>query len=443
MLERIKEAINRIDELSKSKPLKVISHNDTDGITSASIFSRALQNWNKKFSLEIVKNLEKEFIRTLPEDHVLIFLDLASGSLPELGEKKTEVFIFDHHEISENIPKNITMINPLLEKEEKISGAGICYLFAKTLNPQNPELATLATLATIGMVGDQLEKELTKRYQEILRDADVSIKKGLLLYPATRPIDKVLEYSSSLYIPGVTGSFQGVLGLLRDAGLQKGPQGYKSMAEFTEEEMSNLITSIMLRKIHKSSEDTEKLIGNLYLIKFFNKLEDAREISALINACSRMDHPHIAMSFCLGNKEAKKQAEKIYLSYKQNISAALRYINETEKIEGKNYTIINAQDKIKDTIIGTTASIISHSPLYPEGTIIIAMAYNEDKIKVSARLVGKKGRNVREVLTKAVISLKGEVGGHPEAAGCLISKEHELEFTQTLQNILEIDFMKV
>ena len=179
------------------------------------------------------------------------------------------------------------------------------------------------------------------------------------------------------------------------------------------------------------------------LIKFFNKQEDAREISASINACSRMGYPEISIGFCLGNKEMKKEAGKIYVEYKQNISSALKYINELNKIEGKNYTIINARDKIKDTIIGTTASIMSHSPLYPEGTIIVAMAYNEDKIKVSARLVGKKGRNVREVLTKATIPLKGEVGGHPGAAGCLISKEHEEEFTKTLKNLLEVDFVKI
>jgi len=441
MLEQIKLAIENLDNLSKTKPIKVISHNDTDGITSASIFSRALQRWNKRFSIEIVKNLEKDYIKELPEDCILIFLDLGSGSLPELAEKKTEVFILDHHELaSREIPKNITMINPQLYGKENISGAGICYLFAKQLSSGNYDLATLAT---IGMVGDQMEKELTKTYQEILQDADVTIKKGLLLYPATRPIDKVLEYSSSLYIPGITGSFAGTIALLRDAGLQKTQHGYKSLAEFTEEEMSNLITAIMLRKIHKSPEDAEKMVGNLYLIKFFNKLEDAREISALINACSRMDSPEIALSFCLGNKESRKKAEKIYLNYKQNIAAALRYINEMEKIEGKNYTIINAQDKIKDTIIGTTASIMSHSPLYPEGTIIIAMAYNQDKIKVSARLVGKKGRNVREVLTKATVPLKGEVGGHPGAAGCLISKEHEQTFTQTLQSILEVDLVKI
>jgi single-stranded DNA-specific DHH superfamily exonuclease len=50
MLEKIKSAIERIDSLSEKKPIKVISHFDTDGITSAAIFSRALSKWNKHFS---------------------------------------------------------------------------------------------------------------------------------------------------------------------------------------------------------------------------------------------------------------------------------------------------------------------------------------------------------------------------------------------------------
>ncbi|NCN98573.1 hypothetical protein COU62_04435 [Candidatus Pacearchaeota archaeon CG10_big_fil_rev_8_21_14_0_10_35_219] len=437
MLEKIKEAISKIQE--STKPIKVISHNDTDGITSAAIFSRALQRAGIKFSLEIVKALEEPFIKQLPEDHLLIFLDLASGSLSYLEKKNTDVIILDHHELQDSkISNNILMVNPQLTDEENISGAGICYLFAKSLSPQNIDLATLAV---IGMVGDQLEKEPGKIYNQIIQDSKVTIKKGLLLYPATRPLDRVLEYSSSLYIPDVTGSFPGVVALLREAGLQKTQNGYKSLAELTDQEMSNLITAIMLKRIGET--DSDKIVGNLYLIKFFNKQEDAREISASINACSRMGYPEISIGFCLGNKEMKKEAGKIYVEYKQNISSALKYINELNKIEGKNYTIINARDKIKDTIIGTTASIMSHSPLYPEGTIIVAMAYNEDKIKVSARLVGKKGRNVREVLTKATIPLKGEVGGHPGAAGCLISKEHEEEFTKTLKNLLEVDFVKI
>ncbi len=438
MKEAIKKAIEHIDEASKRKKIRVISHYDADGITSAAIFSRALQRWGKNFSLEIVKGLEEQYIESLPNDELLIFLDLASGSLNYLAKKGVETIVFDHHEIIQDIPENVRMINPVIFNQEPLSGAGVCYLFAKELSDHNHDLATLAV---IGMVGDMLDKNLSKTYGIILQDAETVVKRSFLLYPSTRPLDKALEYSSNPYIPGVTGSYKGVLELLRDAQIPRKNGIFKALYELTDEEMGRLITSIMLRT--NSSSKTEEMIGNLYLIKFFNKMEDAREISALINACSRMDRPYVALGFCLGNKSSREEAEKIYREYKQHLVSALRYVSEAEKIAGNKYQIINARDNIKDTIIGTVASIVSHSPVYERGTVIIALAYNEDKIKVSARIAGDSGRNVREVLTKAVINLGGEVGGHPEAAGCLISKENEISFIEELKKVLDIDLVKV
>ena len=149
MISRIKEALERIEEISRKKPIKIISHFDTDGVTSAAIFSRALARWGKEFSLEIVKGLDEEFIDGLGEENALIFLDLASNSMEHLKNKKTEIFIFDHHEIVQEIPNNVFMVNSLLEGDEKLCSAAICYLFAKALSPQNKDLANLAV---IGMV---------------------------------------------------------------------------------------------------------------------------------------------------------------------------------------------------------------------------------------------------------------------------------------------------
>jgi len=437
IVEKIRSAVKRIDELSKTMPIKVISHFDTDGITSASIMSRTLQRWGKKFSLSVVKNLEQSFIESLPENHILIFVDLASGSLNYLKNKSNPVIILDHHEIAQEIPSNVIMINPILEKEEAISGAGICYLFSKEVSAKNKDLANLAI---IGMVGDMLEKNLGKFYDDIIKDAETSIKKGLLIYPATRPLDRALEYSSNPFIPGVSGSYKGVMDILREANIQKVNGKYKSLSELTEEEMSSLVTAVLLRCVNE--KEPQNLIGNIYMVKFFNKLEDARELSALINSCSRMDSPHTALGLCLGNKTLKEEAESIYIKYKQHLIAALKYVNETEKISGNKYAIINAKDNIKDTIIGTVTSIISHSPAYEEGTIIIGLAYNQDKIKVSARLAGKTGRNVREVLSKVVVPLGGEVGGHPNAAGCLIAKEQEGFFIEELKKHLDSELLK-
>ena len=203
MLSNIKFAVEKLDILSKTKPIKVISHFDTDGITSAAIFSKALSRWNKKFSLQIVKGLEEQFINSLPENQILVFLDLASNSLDYLAKKNTDIFVLDHHEVTQKIPPNVTLINPSFLNEEQISGAAVSFLFAKAISQENKDLANLAV---IGMVGDSHEKNMGKIYAEILNDSQTTLKKGLLLYPSTRPLDKALEYSSSPFIPGVTGS---------------------------------------------------------------------------------------------------------------------------------------------------------------------------------------------------------------------------------------------
>jgi RecJ-like exonuclease len=389
-------------------------------------------------------------------------LDLGSGSLESLGKKDTEIFVFDHHEVpgitgqnigtSDNsdknsqsheipkdtkIPDNVNLIHPLLSNTDLLSSAGICYEFAKSLSEKNKDLASLAIL---GMVGDQMEKNVNPTYQKIIQEAESTIKKGLLIYPSTRPLDKALEYSSNPYIPEVTGSYQGSIALLNEADIKKENGKYKSLHELTEEEMSRLITAVMLRCDQTSHEE---MIGNLYLIKWFNKLEDARELSALVNACSRTGSPEKALCFCLGNKKAKEESERIYVEYKQHLISALKHVSNMDKVTGKKYTIINAQDNIKDTIIGTVASIISNSPTYKKGTAIIALAYNENKIKVSARIAGKEGRNIREVLHKVVVPLGGDVGGHPLAAGCMISKDHEETFLEELKKNLETDTIKI
>jgi len=68
-------------------------------------------------------------------------------------------------------------------------------------------------------------------------------------------------------------------------------------------------------------------------------------------------------------------------------------------------------------------AFLSNSPLYEEGTMITTMAHYEDKIKVSSRIVGRNGRNAREILNSVIEKIGGEVGGHESAAGCIIKQE--------------------
>lgn len=431
-----------LQETNKSnKKIHLVSHFDTDGITSAAILSKTLEKLEIQFSLKIIKQLTEEEISLFPKDRLIFLTDLGSGSLEQLSKMPNEILVIDHHEITGAVPKNVKLLNPHLSNEaEELCGAELSYLFAKHISEENKNLAYLAI---IGMVGDTMERKIGRMRNEIISDADVKIKKGLLLYPSTRPIDKTLEYSSRPFIPGVTGDSKGTFELLKEAGIEKLDKGYKSLIDLNENEMKSLVTAVTLRL---SAKESSEFIGNLYLIKFFNRIEDARELSAIINACSRMDKPETALMLCLGNANSRKKAERIYFNYRQYIISGLKYIDKNSKIEGREYVIINAKDQVKDTIIGTLASILSFSQVYREGTIIITMAYNNEKIKVSARMAGrnpKSNRNLKELMDSITLLIGGESGGHKEAAGCIINKKDENKFIELIKKKLEYELIKV
>ncbi len=436
--EEIETVAKNFLEISKNAEIQVISHFDTDGITSAAIMIQMLKKLEKSFVLKITKNLDEETIKSLSRDKVILFLDLASNSIHHiLKHKLKNVFIIDHHEVIQEIPAEIKMINPQLNGKQKISSSGLTYLFCRQLKE---DVKDFAKLAVLGMIGDMMEKDIGKLNNEILDDGNIKRKRGLILYPATRPLNRVLEMSSNPYIPGVTGNVKGVLELLRESGINPVKGVYKSLVELEEEEMEKLITGVLLRNPKTNSES---LIGDIFLIKFFNKLEDAREISAKINACSRSGESSLAVRLCMESPLANKEVEAIYAKYKQEIVSALKFALESEKIEGKDFMILNAGDNIRDTMIGTIASIISNSNFYREGTVIIAMAYNKESIKVSARNVGRTGRNVREILQEIVDETGGEVGGHEFAAGCNISKKDEKLFLDLLGKKLNLEVIKI
>jgi len=433
----IKSTVEKFLKKSEGE-IQIISHFDTDGITSATIMIQSLKNLDKKFSLKIVTRLEEDIIYNLPKNKTIVFLDLASSMLNHIKKAELkDVFIIDHHEITQEVPEGIFMLNPMLHEKEKISASGLTYLFCKEMDPENKKFIKLAVL---GMIGDFMENHINKLDNDIFEGGGIIKKRGLLIYPSTRPLNRVLEYSSQPYIPGITGNQKGIIELLRGIGMEPLNGKYKSLMELNEKEMEKLVTAIMLRNPKTKNKE---IIGDIFLVKFFNKIEDARQLSAMINACSRLGESGIALRFCMEIPQARKEAETIHVKYRQHLISGMEFVSNAEKIQGKGFLIINAKSQIKDTIIGTIASILSNSSMYEEGTIITTMAYYKDKIKISSRNVGRNGRNVREILSNVIKEIGGEVGGHEFAAGCMIAQDKEKQFIDTLKKNLEIELVKI
>jgi len=448
IINEINNAAQKFKKISdKHSRIRILTHYDSDGITSGAILSRALQRADCNFHTSIVKLLENKIIEQVREEKnwdILFILDLC-GDLESIKKIERPVFILDHHETEKtDLPENITLVNPfLINKAEEISGAGLAYLFSKGLDEHNKDLSQLAI---VGMIGDILAERISKIYNFILNDSDAIVRRDLPLLNSTKPLHKALEFSSSLFIPRVTGSSDGAIDLMREIGIK--PSSDVTLLTLNKEELKGLITAIILRRIEKMGAGAESILGNVYILNFFNRLEDGREMSSLLNACGRLDYGDVALTLCMGCEKSKQEAERIYEDYKKYLIESLNYVkNFKERLKGEGYVIYNCKNAVKDSIIGTVISILSLNELFPAGDIIVGMAYREDeKIKVSARIsrnrqdIKKNEINLKELLCKVCADIidkrEGEFGGHSNAAGCLIPANKEDIFITALEKEL-------
>ena len=74
----------------------------------------------------------------------------------------------------------------------------------------------------------------------------------------------------------------------------------------------------------------------------------------------------------------KEKAEELLNTYKRELVKGLNWFHDNRKtdfiIEGEGYVVINAEGNVRETLIGTLASIISKSNTYKETTIIFSLS---------------------------------------------------------------------
>jgi RecJ-like exonuclease len=447
-LEEIERASRIFKSIIKQKKVKVISHIDADGLTSAAIITKMLLRVGQNFELRIVKQLTRDVVEKIKftENDVLIFLDLGSGQVSFLKEilEKTQVFILDHHEpeIFEHI--NLFHLNPLLFKEEEISSSMICYLFAKNFSIQNVDLIDLVI---VGAVGDEQDEgwKLKGLARKILEEGEalgkIAISKGIRLYGRnTRPIHKCLEHSFDPFIPGITGSESQAVQFLSELGIPVKENGeWRKLKDLTVEEQKKLASAIILERLKMSQLNAVDIFGEIYtILGREEELQDAREFATILNACGRTNNSSIGIRLCLG--EAKlDQVWKILEDYKKQISESIKLLKEGNIVfSTPNANFILAGDKIKDTLIGTITSIALNSNIFDSRKPIFGIAETDgNKLKISARVSREvKNINLREVLYYAAKLLKGEAGGHSHAAGALIDKNLQNDFVNIVDRKL-------
>ncbi len=457
--EQVKKAVDEFKKVDKNGTARLISHLDADGISACSILVKLLNNYNMKYSVSIIQNMTKDVLNELKLEPYssFIFSDIGSNSLSDISEalKGKKVFILDHHtpEEVEKLGDNIVFVNPHLDGIDggkEISGAGVAYLFASMMDRK---LEDLAHIAVIGAIGDVQEDKggflrLNKEILDVaVKNGKIKVIKGLRIFGAqTKPLHKVLEYSTDPYIPDVTGSESGAIQFLNHININpKNGNGWKKLVHLEEDEIKKLVTGIIMKRLNKE-EEAEDVLGNVYILKEEEKespTRDVKEFATLLNACGRLGKASLGIGACLGDKKIKKRAIASLNAYKKEIVNSIRWFEGNKEsnavFNGGGFVIINAQDKIMPTIIGTLASILSKSNNFKGGTFIMSMAQLYDgNTKVSLRLAGRnKDIDLKMVVEEMIKGIeKSEAGGHKNAAGAIIPTEKEGLLIERAKEIL-------
>lgn len=407
--------------------IRVVAHNDTDGITSSAIIVKVLKRLNLQYWLTNLKVFDDSALENLMKEEweIAFILDfgLNEEKLKKLDSLNRKVFIIDHHILKlEAELRNVNIISSYMFNED-LSAAGVAYFFGKIISEKNKDLAPIAI---IGLVGDRC-----KINPEILKDAVDSkkliVKKGLTIFGAsTKPLHRALALSD-IFLPGVSGNENNALELIKQAGINPMDNGrYRTLLDLNEEETKKLCTVVAAR-----SKNTD-FIANVHLININGNLYDSKELSAIINACGRFGCSEAGIKACHGKI---RDAEKLYGAYKKEIVAALKWFeankengNLLEACNGKVW-LINAKSEIKDTIIGVITSMLAS---HYKDKILIGMAKSDEKIKISARATNI---NVKEFLDKVLEGIVTESGGHKAAAGGLIDKKNEKVFIDRIKSL--------
>jgi RecJ-like exonuclease len=222
-----KKAAEIILSFPKSTMIRIISHYDADGISSAAIISNAVLRAGYNIHTTLMRNpFDKGLERISKEDNnLIIFSDMGSGQIETIEKMNCKSIIIDHHRfIKEKNSDDVLQINANLcgiNGNYEACGSSLSYLVAKEIDPRNIDLSPLAVT---GIIGDKQYIGNIRGYnKKVVEDA---LTNNLLienteikLYGKT--LFDALYYSIDPYYNRISGNEEGIKQLFSKLKLKK------------------------------------------------------------------------------------------------------------------------------------------------------------------------------------------------------------------------------
>lgn len=462
-LNRAKEIADVIREhIQNDSTILAASHHDADGLSAGGIIGSTLAREKARFTLRIVEELRDDIVtelsRTKPD--LAIFTDIGSGYLELLNTQldAKAILILDHHPPSGKVPSKILQLNPHeygIDGARLISASGVTYLVSKCLSERNLDLSTLAVVGALGDMQDKNEKRSLMGMNELLVNDGVSsgglkVDSDLVLYGReTRPIYRALAFTTTPYLPGLSGREDNCLTLLAGSGIQiKDGDRFRTLADLSQDEKQRLVNGIIshLSSLGFKSSVVLDMVGTVYTLinePAGSPTRDGREYSALLNACGRTGNSSIGISVGMGDRTtALDEANEVVTSYRKTLAGYMDWLTKTPEAIQKFTTIwvIRGENQISESMTGAFSSIVSSAgSLSPDHAVIVLTRAKDGGIKLSARAPAKllkQGVNLGAALNTTTKNYSGFGGGHNVAAGAHIKTDDPTPFLKELDDCI-------
>ena len=438
LLNRASEASNMLKEhIDNDSVIRLISHNDADGISAAAVITNALKEEGVQFHTSIVPRLKEDMVNQIRSEKydLFIFSDMGSPFIKEFNTYKHDVIVADHHQVDgTESESNVIHINPHLfeiDGSRDLCGAGSAYLAVRDLDKKH-----FAYFALTGAFGDmQGQDGFTGVNKLILDDAlesgTVEIHEGLkIVSKASEPIFKSLAYTFSPPLPGISGDLEGAQEFLEKMNLSYG-------IKFTdlEDEEKDLLKEALI-------SINPDIFGDCYTLpKETAVLQDLEEYSYILDACGKNKKQGLGLSIALGERDqALDTALRLQRQYRDQIVKGLEWIKRGGAQQLNAIQYLYSEDKVLKAVMGTIASIGLSVQLLDNSKPVIGMSRLHNDIKVSGRTTRPmvdSGVDLGKALRDSSNNFMGNGGGHDIAAGAMIPYEAKDQFLHLVDEMVE------
>ncbi len=418
-LEKAAEAIAR--SILHCEQMRVISHNDADGITSAGLICHALLRAGIPFQATLINRLDRSVIDGLTGP--VVFCDMGSGKPDLISSVPGECFVLDHHRPVGTL--DCMHLNPHLfgiDGAFELSASGTVYSVVRHMGDNSD----LAGLALVGAMGDRQAMIGANRsiLEEAIASGAVQVRAGLKL-SIDGPIEEVLAGSIEplLEFTGDREKIREFLDALRING---------NVESLAGDDLTRLATALALKLIMQGSFAADSILGEVIRLRH-EVVENSLFMVQLLNACGNRDLPGIGLTLCLRDRGALIEAERLADEYREHILREIKLLREQSR-QMKNLRYL----KRENMEAGAIVSGLGIRYLYTD-LPLVTLNHKDDMVKISARgnkpLIAR-GLDLSVALREAADSVGGNGGGHTIASGASIPPGREEEFLTRLDEIL-------